>query len=54
MTERVRLQRPNVFTRWRANPIAFIEEVLCDPETGEPFTPTRGRAHFPSARLQAR
>ena len=25
------------FARWRANPIAFIEEVLRDPENGEPF-----------------
>ena len=25
------------FDRWRAEPIAFIEEVLCDPETGKPF-----------------
>jgi hypothetical protein len=23
--------------RWRANPISFIEEVLVNPETGEPF-----------------
>ena len=23
--------------RWRANPIEFIETVLCDPETGQPF-----------------
>jgi hypothetical protein len=23
--------------RWRANPIEFIEDVLIDPETGEPF-----------------
>ena len=22
------------FDRWRADPIAFIEQVLCDPETG--------------------
>ena len=25
------------FDRWRADPIAFIEQVLCDPETGKPF-----------------
>jgi phage terminase large subunit-like protein len=25
------------FAYWRSNPIAFIETVLCDPETGEPF-----------------
>ena len=23
--------------RWRANPVAFIEEVLIDPETDKPF-----------------
>ena len=23
--------------RWRASPIAFIEEMLHDPETGRPF-----------------
>jgi phage terminase large subunit-like protein len=23
--------------RWRADPVSFIENVLCDPETGEPF-----------------
>ena len=23
--------------RWMASPIAFIEDCLCDPETGEPF-----------------
>jgi len=27
----------SVLDRWRANPIAFIEEVLHDPETGKPF-----------------
>jgi hypothetical protein len=24
-------------THWRANPIEFIETVLCDPETNKPF-----------------
>ena len=23
--------------RWRADPIAFVEEVLIDPESGKPF-----------------
>jgi phage terminase large subunit-like protein len=23
--------------RWRADPVAFVEAVLCDPETGKPF-----------------
>ena len=23
--------------RWRRNPISFIEQCLCDPETGKPF-----------------
>jgi hypothetical protein len=27
----------NTLTRWRADPISFIEQVLIDPETGEPF-----------------
>jgi len=31
MTSRTRLQR------WRADPVAFIDEVLIDPETGRPF-----------------
>ena len=30
------LQR-NTLERWRANPISFIEEVLRDPETNQPF-----------------
>ena len=34
---RPRIQRPAAFTRWRANPLAFIAEVICDPETGRPF-----------------
>src|SRR5690242_622087 len=25
------------FARWRRNPVAFIREVLIDPETGKPF-----------------
>lgn len=28
---------PNTLARWRANPILFIESVLIDPETGDPF-----------------
>ena len=24
-------------TRWKSDPIAFVEQVLCDPETGKPF-----------------
>jgi hypothetical protein len=24
--------------RWKAQPLQFIEQVLCDPETGKPFT----------------
>ena len=31
---------------WRANPIAFIERVLCDPETGEPFVLTIAERQF--------
>ena len=27
----------SALTRWRQNPISFIEEVLRDPETGKPF-----------------
>ena len=27
----------SALARWRADPIAFIEHVLCDPETGESF-----------------
>jgi hypothetical protein len=23
--------------RWKADPVAFVREVLCDPETGKPF-----------------
>ena len=30
--------------RWRASPIAFIEEMLHDPETGKPFVLLRCRA----------
>jgi phage terminase large subunit-like protein len=26
-----------VLTRWRADPVAFVREVLVDPETGQPF-----------------
>jgi hypothetical protein len=25
------------FARWRADPCGFIEHVLCEPQTGEPF-----------------
>ena len=28
---------PNVLQRWRTRPIYFIEQVLRDPETGQPF-----------------
>jgi len=28
---------PNKLRRWRRDPVAFIREVLVDPETGEPF-----------------
>ncbi len=24
-------------SRWKTSPISFVEEVLCDPETGKPF-----------------
>ena len=27
----------NALARWRANPVSFIEEMLVDPETGQPF-----------------
>ena len=27
----------DLVTRWRSNPIKFIETVLCDPETKAPF-----------------
>lgn len=28
---------PNTLQRWRSHPTEFIEQVLCDPETGKPF-----------------
>jgi phage terminase large subunit-like protein len=28
---------PTIADRWRADPVAFIEQVLFDPETGRPF-----------------
>ena len=31
---------------WRADPIAFIEAVLCDPETGEPFVLLEAERQF--------
>jgi phage terminase large subunit-like protein len=34
------------FERWRADPIAFIETVLCDPETGEPFVLLEAERNF--------
>jgi hypothetical protein len=41
MTERIRLHRHRDnngdLHRWRRNPLRFIEEELCDPETSEPF-----------------
>jgi hypothetical protein len=27
----------SALARWRANPLSFIEQVLRDPETGQPF-----------------
>jgi hypothetical protein len=32
-----RRPRLTLVTRWRDDPVAFIESVLCDPETGAPF-----------------
>jgi len=32
--------------RWRANPIVFIEQILCDPETGEPFVLSEAERNF--------
>jgi hypothetical protein len=36
----------DTLTRWRADPIAFIERVLCDPETGEPFVLSDAERQF--------
>ena len=35
--ERGRLPSSDSYDRWRADPAAFIETVLHDPETGQPF-----------------
>ena len=40
--------------RWRSDPIAFIEHVLCDPETGKPFVLSEAERRFLQARLHAR
>jgi hypothetical protein len=32
--------------RWRQRPIEFIEQVLCDPETGLPFQLFDGERQF--------
>jgi hypothetical protein len=32
-----RRMTPAALERWRSDPAAFIEEVLCDPETGKPY-----------------
>ena len=40
--------------RWRSDPIAFIEHVLCDPETGRPFVLSDAEREFLQARLHAR
>src|SRR5260370_38088105 len=28
---------PSNLERWRSGPAAFVEECLCDPETGQPY-----------------
>jgi len=32
--------------RWRSDPIAFVERVLCDPETGRPFVLSDAERQF--------
>jgi hypothetical protein len=32
--------------RWRSDPIAFVEHVLCDPETGKPFVLSDAERQF--------
>jgi phage terminase large subunit-like protein len=32
--------------RWRSDPIAFVEHVLCDPETGRPFVLSDAERQF--------
>ena len=32
--------------RFKRSPIAFIEHVLCDPETGQPFTLSEAERQF--------
>jgi phage terminase large subunit-like protein len=36
----------SALTRWRADPISFIEHVLCDPETSEPFALSEAERWF--------
>ena len=32
--------------QWRLSPIAFIEQVLCDPESGQPFVLLEAERQF--------
>ena len=32
--------------RWRSDPIAWVEHVLCDPETGRPFVLSDAERQF--------
>ena len=32
---------PAALARWRRDPIVFVREALIDPETGQPFAPSR-------------
>ena len=36
----------SVIDQWRADPIAFVEAALCDPETGEPFVLLEAERQF--------
>jgi len=36
----------DALTRWRADPLAFIEYVLCDPESGRPFALSDAERQF--------
>lgn len=38
--------RAEDFKRWRRDPVAFIQEVLVDPETGAPFVLNRAEKRF--------
>lgn len=38
--------RSTTVARWRADPVAFIEQVLIDPETGRPFVLLRAERKF--------